>query len=512
MVQSSLRQMEGVPPFAYDWSNSATTPDLNDLCVGNYTLTLTDATNCEAVYSVDLEQPTQLTATAITVSVSSPGAMDGSVNLTISGGTAPFTYLWSNNSLNEDIDNLSPGTYCVTVTDAESCTETNCWEVEQVDCVLTVSYTLVENPCQVDCIGAIDISATGDNAPFTYNWSNGANTEDLIDLCNDLYIVTVTNNLGCTVVEMITLSGPDTMVNEATYQNATCFSFCDGAIQINTVSGTDPLTYDWSVNVLDGMTDVDSLCAGSYDLTITDGNGCTELLCFEVSESDEIMIQITTSGVCFGECNANVTFSAAGGTGSYSFVTDAPPPFEICAGVYGLTVTDALGCFESTSFEIFESPEIMYTLVDIINETDGQGNGSIVLDASGGTAPLSFNWSLNGNTVSTAEDPTGLGAGNYTLTITGSDGCFVSMSGIIIENLVATSEQYTNGSLLAFPNPSDDLVFIHLDERVIGNVDIAVFDMSGKELDPKLISRKGELQWILDVSPLGRWGVHLACK
>ncbi len=121
--------VSGTPPFSYEWSNTATTEDLTNLIAGNYVCTVTDGNGLSATITVDVIEPTAIDGTESVMDETTVGQNDGSIDFTVSGGTAPYTYTWDNGVATEDIDNLPPGTYCVTVTDANGCTFSSCAEV-----------------------------------------------------------------------------------------------------------------------------------------------------------------------------------------------------------------------------------------------------------------------------------------------------------------------------------------------------------------------------------------------
>ena len=186
------------------WSNGATTEDLTGLGAGTYELTVTDANGCEVSIDggVEITEPNILEiAIDATADASCNGATDGSIDITVSGGTAPYSYAWSNGATTEDLAGLGAGTYELTITDANGCeakidggveiTEPNILEIA-IDATADAS-------CNGAADGSIDVTISGGTAPYTYAWSNGAATEDLSGLGAGTYELTVTDANGCEV-------------------------------------------------------------------------------------------------------------------------------------------------------------------------------------------------------------------------------------------------------------------------------------------------------------------------
>jgi hypothetical protein len=130
----------GTQPYTYLWSTGATTANINGLAAGTYYITVSDAHSCYTSSVKTIIQPNDIVLNANTVPASCPDANDGSIDLSVSGGTSPYGYLWSNMATIEDIDSLAPGTYSVTVTDAHSCIKSGSYSVGQTSPVCAVIY------------------------------------------------------------------------------------------------------------------------------------------------------------------------------------------------------------------------------------------------------------------------------------------------------------------------------------------------------------------------------------
>ncbi len=499
----------GNGPFDYEWSTGSTAPSINGLCAGEYSITITDASGCVMPLSLVINNPAELTTDVASTPESSPGSMDGSINLTVSGDNPPYTFNWSNGATTEDIENLSGGNYCVTILDNNNCTLTDCWEVEQLGCALYLDYEVAENLCANDCNGSIDVTPVDGVGPFGFNWNNGATDEDLNGLCNGTYMVTVTDFFGCSTSQSIIVDGSNTMSNSITADGGNCGT-CDGFIFVSTSGGGMPYYYDWNIDSLDGSPNITDLCPGTYLLTVTDNNGCSEEFSQTLDSASQINLSVAILDACYGQCDADVGISALGGIPPYQFDTDLPP-VDICPGIYNVTVTDAAGCFHIDSFVVAESPEITYDLVGITHETNSLSNGSIEIEVNGGTAPFSFEWHLGANLVSNEEDPSGLSAGNYSLLITDALGCQLSITDIVVDNISGLSQHDVDGSFYLYPNPANELVYILLDNPTLEISSLTLFDAQGRRIGNELFSRMDSQMWSFDVSllPKGVYFVQL---
>ncbi|MFD2524179.1 SprB repeat-containing protein, partial [Flavihumibacter stibioxidans] len=187
----------GTAPYTYNWNNGATTKDLSNLATGTYTVTVTDANGCTATLDVPVatDDVTLTITELITAAICT--AENGSIDLSVEGGTAPYTYSWNTGSTDEDLTNLAPGSYTVTITDANGCTAEKTIEVTQDIQTLTITPTVTNTTC-TGSTGAVEINVTGGTAPYTYEWNTGATTKDLSNLatypddhgtdhCCDLY-------------------------------------------------------------------------------------------------------------------------------------------------------------------------------------------------------------------------------------------------------------------------------------------------------------------------------------
>ncbi len=270
----------GIMPYTYTWSNGDATEDIAGLTPGSYMVTIEDGVGCffvSAPYVI-----TEPTAVAVTVdgfmNASCNSGADGSISITTSGGTPPYTYNWSNGATSEDLTGLSAGAYTGTVTDANGCTLV-AGPVNITEPTMPISFML-DAMTDVSCNGAADgeilITPTGGTPPYTYNWSTGANTEDLTGLSAGTYEGTITDANGCTLASgPVSIVEPAPILLSAIHVDATpTGGGSDGSIDLMVSGGTAPYSYLWNTGAT--TEDLTGVTLGSYMVTVTDANGCVE--------------------------------------------------------------------------------------------------------------------------------------------------------------------------------------------------------------------------------------------
>ena len=397
------------------------------------------STSCGTAYSNSVQihvfDVFDSTSTSVT-NIACNGASTGSISLIMTGGNTPYSYAWSNGGSTASITGLAAGAYSVTVTDAAGCGTLNYSFTISEPTALVASIGSTANvSCNGDNTGSASASATGGIGPYTYAWSNGATTASNTGLMAGTYTVTVTDAAGCTDTEIVTITEPTALVASiGSSTNVLCNSGSNGSATATASGGTAAYTFLWSNG--SSTATVTGLSAGTYTVTVTDANGCTDTDIVTISEPAALVANVTSSNnaSCNGSNDGAATASAAGGTAPYSFSwsngASTAGATGLIAGSYTVTVTDANGCTDTDVVNITEPAILVASISGNVNVScNGGANGSLTASATGGTTAYTYLWS-DGSTAATAS---GLSAGTYTVTITDANGCSDTESAIVTE-------------------------------------------------------------------------------
>lgn len=276
----------GNPPYTYSWSNGQNSSQISNLTAGTYSVTVTDGNGCTATGQTTITQPQALSATYIVSNISCYGENNGTATITPSGGTAPYTYTWSNGSSSATNSNLSVGSYAVTITDANGCTHIvqNINVTQPASPLTTVIDSVRHASCYGENNGLIMVHGTGGTAPYQYAWSNNATTNSVAFLTAGTYRVTVTDANGCTDIDTVVINQPPAIVVHSQITDASCNYGKDGKIELEVTGGVAPYTYLWSNNTT--QSNNLNIGSGNYTVTVTDNTNCTYTSNFLVKASD----------------------------------------------------------------------------------------------------------------------------------------------------------------------------------------------------------------------------------
>jgi hypothetical protein len=376
-----------------------------------------------------------------------PTSTGVTVTASPSGGVGTYTYQWKNN-VGTVVGTgasyfASAGNYTVEVSDGlvPKCPKTIIpVPVTVSNIVLSASHT------NVTCFGGNDgraiVSGTGGTQPYTFSWSPGGQTNDTaFNLTAQTYTVTVTDVNGCNSTASQTITQPaDIVITTDSIVNVKCNGETTGAVYISVAGGTGPYSYLWS----NGETtqDITVLAAGTYKVVVTDSHGCKDSVNATVTQPGAIVplpggpLFSGISPTCYGSCNGTLSITVTGGTLPYSYAWTPSGNTQtinsLCAGAYCVTVADANGCTVAACTTLTQ-PDSLYGYIQGVSSYFGGYNiscagatdGTIDLEATGGTIPYSYSWSPGG---ASSQDRTGVGAGTHTVTITDFNGCIATNS------------------------------------------------------------------------------------
>ncbi len=346
----------GEGEFTFLWSTGATTKDISDILPGNYTVTVTDKAGCSAEETFSVGRNTEI---IIGVEQTKPGctSSDGKLDITVSGGEEPYTYMWSTGSESEDIDNLVAGLYDITVTDSWGCSARKFINLTASN-PLSLSFQVAKTDCD-EPTGAIDLTVTGATADLTYAWSNGETSEDLEGLPSGKYTVTVTDANGCSRTGDALVSERSFMVS-GTVDKPSCSGESDGSILLDDPTGGEPpYTYEWS----NGSTEneLHGIGSGIYTVVVTDANGCTGQASFLVSNPPALTVEAVVTNT---DCTRSyaIDLTGSGGSEPYDYRWNDGSNSEdregLSAGTYTVLITDANGCTMEKTIEVEDAGSV----------------------------------------------------------------------------------------------------------------------------------------------------------
>ncbi len=416
---------QGTPPYSLLWSNGTSTNSISGLAAGNYQLTLSDANGCSLVETAAVTEFQAPLVNALPGNVSCFGQADGSIALEVSGGTPNLNYFWSNGASTQDIGNLVPGNYALSLTYANGkCAQVFDFQITEQPPV-AVSASSTEPNCAGDANGAIQVQASGGVAPFQYNWSTGGNQPAANGLVAGQYTVTVTDAAACTAVLSLQLDEPLPLASAGIQPSPACPGEANGsAAFLGASQGTPPYSLLWSNSAI--SPNLGNVPAGNYQLSITDAHGCEIVELIEVPEHlSPVLVDVQSDVSCFGGNDGAIATVVVSGTPGYGFLwSNAATTSQIenlPAGDYALTLAYADGvCTQLYDYQINEPLPI--ALLDTLTSPVrcfGGNNGAIAINAWGGTPPYQYLWSGGQQSPALANLP----AGNYALTLTDAKAC-----------------------------------------------------------------------------------------
>jgi gliding motility-associated-like protein len=413
----------------YLWNNGDTTQDISNLPAGTYTVTATNTYGCTATTSYTVTEPAVLTATAQTTNVACAGGSTGLIDLTVTGGTMPYSFNWSNGATTEDISMLTSGSYCVTVTDSSGCMAIVCDTVEEPFFTIPVDTFYL---CAGDSV-QIQVNTNISNLSWTPSatLSNDTISNPFASpISTTTYVVSVLG-AACTTMDSITVIVGSVAVN-LTGVNPLCNGDTTGSITTTTTGSN--YTYLW--NTGDTTTNLINQGAGTYTLMVSSG-ACQDTFSVTLTEPTAIALSLSSSinPACNGDSTGSIDISNSGGTLPYTYSWSNTATTQnlsnIPAGGYGLTLTDSNGCTAPLAVVLTEPSAINISYSTTGVSCGGSNDGSASITPTGGTPTYTYLWDVTANNQTTAT-ATNLGTNTYSVTVTDSEGCMADANGIFV--------------------------------------------------------------------------------
>lgn len=479
----------GTPPYTISWSDGQLGNTASSLCAGVITLTITDATGCTKDTVITITQPSELIVNSSFSNNSTCGVCNASATVNMIGGNPPYSFDWSPDpTAGEGTNNatgLCPGVTTCTITDQNGCVVIESFPISDINGeVLTMNSS--DASCFDVCDGTAEANYVCSDPACTQEWfdgttgiTTGITTSNITGLCAGDYFIEVINNSGCVSVETVTISSPSQILDNAAITPLTCNNGNDASIVL-TPSGGSGAGYLYSWTPIppngDGTNSALNLTSGTWNVEITDSDGCSETYDFDIINPSPIVINATpTDPTCAVFCNGIITISASGGYGGFTYqwlnggvamsgetstiITD------LCSGNYNVEVTDLNGCTVALPADITLSEPVPVS--STISGTDvlcfGECTGTATVAPAGGFPPYIINWydanttSLIGQSGTTA---TNLCAGDYFAVITDNNGCnFTTPTQTINEPTELTETlNLSDASCFGFCNGTGDLI------------------------------------------------------
>ena len=394
----------GVAPYTYLWSNQVTNDTITNLAAGNYSVTVTDNNGCSISQSFTVTQPTLLSNTFTkslffgNTNISCPNGTDGTIDLSPSGGTAPYNYLWSNSATAQDLNGLAAGTYTCVITDAKGCTsQAVVTMTDPNDYVWTTTVTDVS--CNGDQNGAISMNIAGGNAPYRVNWNTSASNSGQTEVTFrvDMSQTQVSSlGVGAVIQGSIGILGLSNLYGNSVFIGNKKFNPGD-TIYWRYFNGNNSETVPISCGAI------------------------TSLSVFErylvVPDHDTILPVI-----CFSSCTNCSGVSEQGFDGTIQ--TSSKSINQLGAGTYNFSLVDRNGCSSANVVQVNQPTPLVAASTVLTNPSCPQNlDGAITIQATGGTMPYSYLWSSG----ATSSSISGIAKGNYWARVTDLKGCSDSL-------------------------------------------------------------------------------------
>ncbi|MFB0924685.1 MAG: SprB repeat-containing protein, partial [Vicingaceae bacterium] len=445
----------GTYPYTYIWDSSAVvigaTDTLGGLYPGTYGVEVTDANGCKSTFTATVNAaPGGIANVSATTDVSCFGGSDGAATASTGGAFPGFTYVWEDAALTtvstaNPATGLPQGNYTVTVTDTLGCVMLANTVIGEPT-ALAFNFAPLDNFCPDSCVGSISAGASGGTFPYNFVWNDPSSqiTSIATGLCDGTYTVTLTDSLGCNIIDSASVTNPPAMLLNPTSTTASC-NQSDGSVNVTvTANGLAPFTYSWSdgISVVGSTSQINGLPAATYFATVTDSNGCsvTDTVTIPNLSGPVLTVDSVYTAQCFGGNDGYTEVSVTGGLFPYTYLWNdttsqtTPSASNLTAGTYTVTVTDSNGCVASTAIVISQPTQLVLTAGGTDPSCFTYTDGSTWVNAFGGNPGYTYSWNDVGN--QTTDTATALGDGTYTVTVIDSNLCFDTISVILIDPLL----------------------------------------------------------------------------
>jgi hypothetical protein len=414
----------GTGPFLLSWDTGVSQDSIFNLSAGFYSLNIIDANGCQATDSIEIIEPDSLDLSiSESQSISCLGDSNGQLAAMPTGGTAPYSFLWSNTQIGDTTTNLPTGIYSVTLTDSRGCTKSSSFNLLEPDALVIQLDSIKNISCYQYTDGVVGWTTIGGTGSVTYSWSNGTNGSLDSALATGSYSITASDMNGCQTDTSILIAEPAEISLSMSANDVSCFGGNDGQATVLALNGQGPYNYSWSNG---SSTAINStLTSSQYLVTVSDSMGCFKIDSVFIDEPTPIIGSYSgINNLCHGDSTGQLSASATGGVAPYTFIWSNGASTDtidsIAAGTYSVTITDSNACQIDSSRTITEPSALVFSLDSLENLLCYQdSSGYVEINANGGTAPYSYLWD-DGATITTRS---GLAADTFAITVTDINLC-----------------------------------------------------------------------------------------
>ena len=445
----------GVGPYQYRLNAGALQGSniFSGLSAGNYIVTIQDSHGCTGTVQFTITQPAVPIDGSVSVTnVNCFGGSTGRIDLTVTGGVVPYTFLWNNGAATEDIINITGGNYSVIITDANGCKATVTATVTQPSAALAGTASVIDVRCFGEANGAVNLTVTGGTTPYSFAWNNGASTEDIMNVPAGPYSVMITDANSCTASLAATVAGPSAAVGGSitSQTDVSCFGGNNGTVSVRGSGGVTPYEFQLGAGTYQSSGTFGSLTPGTYSITVRDANLCTFILPVTITQpslalAGSIMV---TNISCFGDNSGACNLTVTGGTSPYTYLWSNGAVTKdinnISAGNYSVTITDSHGCTVIVNAAVTQ-PAIALT-GSITSHSDvsvyGGNDGSVTVSGSGGISP--YEYRLDVGNYQASGTFSSLTAGTYTITVRDAAMCTFNFTVTITQPWIPLTANFIN--------------------------------------------------------------------
>ncbi len=482
-----------------------TTGFFENLPAGNYTVILEDDNNCISQVDVVITEPATLEIEMLFITeINCFGDTDGQVILSSTGGTGDIQYtLGSLSNTTGMFENLESGTYDVLLEDENGCTESTTITLDQP----TELDLQVLNNSSAGCgisTGSVEVQGLNGIGNYSYQLNSETNTTGVFEnLASGNYDVLLIDGNGCEFEMTITIIEDDEIsIENMTTQNVNCFGNENGSITVLATSPAGNISYE-----LNGMTNTtgvfENLPSGNYEVTVMDGNECSEVVSVEVTEPTAMDVTNTIVPIQCFDGVGEILVEAFGANGGFNYTLDGETNetglFQnLHAGTFEIEIADANGCSQIATIEL-EQPDELFAIVNQTTVDMGIGDGTVTLDGSGGTG--TYLYSIDGQNFQSGALFIELPAGDYEGSVLDENGCISIVTFTILLETSIQNPAEGIGKIEVMPNPFSEKLFLNVELEKSQDLELTFWTVSGIQVFQKTIHfQNGNSNIDLDVN------------